>query len=66
MNEKEDFISEPFIVKTIIDEETTLHDYEFNNNSQGNTSLSKTCFHAINALSGVGILSVRYALASGG
>ncbi|KAJ0232564.1 Amino acid transporter AVT1J [Hirschfeldia incana] len=67
MNEKEDIMSEPFIVKTINDEEATLHDYEFNNNNpQGNTSFSKTCFHGINALSGVGILSVPYALASGG
>ncbi|CAF1885932.1 unnamed protein product [Brassica oleracea var. botrytis] len=67
MNEKEDIMSEPFIVKTINDEEATLHDYElYNNNPQGNTSFSKTCFHGINALSGVGILSVPYALASGG
>ncbi|KAG2300441.1 hypothetical protein Bca4012_012061 [Brassica carinata] len=66
MNKKEDFMSEPFIVKTDSNEETTLHDYDLNNNSQGNTSLSKTCFHGINALSGVGILSVPYALASGG
>ncbi|CAN7068070.1 hypothetical protein IGI04_041409 [Brassica rapa subsp. trilocularis] len=66
MNEKEDFMSEPFIVKTINDEETTLHDYQFDSNSQGNTSFSKTCFHGINALSGIGIISVPYALASGG
>ncbi|RID73444.1 hypothetical protein BRARA_B00597 [Brassica rapa] len=67
MNEKEDIMSEPFIVKTINDEEATLHHYErYNNNPQGNTSFSKTCFHGINALSGVGILSVPYALASGG
>ncbi|KAJ4912088.1 Transmembrane amino acid transporter family protein [Raphanus sativus] len=67
MNEKEDIMSEPFIVKTINDEEATPRDYEFNhNNPQGNTSFSKTCFHGINALSGVGILSVPYALASGG
>ncbi|CAN7037804.1 hypothetical protein IGI04_004827 [Brassica rapa subsp. trilocularis] len=67
MNEKEDIMSEPFIVKTINDEEATLRDYErYNNNPQGNTSFSKTCFHGINALSGVGILSVPYALASGG
>ncbi|CAH9088841.1 unnamed protein product [Cuscuta epithymum] len=32
----------------------------------GKTSFSKTCFNGINALSGVGILSVPYALASGG
>ncbi|CAH8386728.1 unnamed protein product [Eruca vesicaria subsp. sativa] len=67
MNEKEDIMSEPFIVKTINDEEATLRDYEINNTiPQGNTSFSKTCFHGINALSGVGILSVPYALASGG
>lgn len=53
MNKKEDFMSEPFIVKTDSNEETTLHDYDLNNNSQGNTSLSKTCFHGINALSGL-------------
>ncbi|EOA20603.1 hypothetical protein CARUB_v10000919mg, partial [Capsella rubella] len=65
--EKKDFMSEPFIVKNIDyddDEEATIvDDY---NNSQGKTSFSKTCFHGINALSGVGILSVPYALASGG
>ncbi|KFK25768.1 hypothetical protein AALP_AA8G157200 [Arabis alpina] len=66
MNEKEDFMSEPFIAKKIDDEEATLHEYDFDNNSHGNTSFSKTCFHGINALSGVGILSVPYALASGG
>ncbi|KAL1205922.1 Amino acid transporter AVT1J [Cardamine amara subsp. amara] len=65
MNGKEDFMSEPFIVKKIDDEEeATLHDYY--DNSHSNTSFSKTCFHGINALSGVGILSVPYALASGG
>lgn len=54
MNEKEDIMSEPFIVKTINDEEATPRDYEFNhNNPQGNTSFSKTCFHGINALSGL-------------
>ncbi|XP_010420182.1 PREDICTED: vacuolar amino acid transporter 1-like [Camelina sativa] len=63
MSEEKDIMSEPFIVKNIDDdEEATLNDY----NSQGNTSFSKTCFHGINALSGVGILSVPYALASGG
>ncbi|VVB14560.1 unnamed protein product [Arabis nemorensis] len=60
-------MSEPFIVKKIDDEEeATLHDYDSDSNPQGNTSFSKTCFHGINALSGVGILSVPYALASGG
>ncbi|CAI9763249.1 unnamed protein product [Fraxinus pennsylvanica] len=32
----------------------------------GSTSFFKTCFNGLNALSGVGILSVPYALASGG
>ncbi|KAK7305447.1 hypothetical protein VNO77_43353 [Canavalia gladiata] len=32
----------------------------------GNTSFFKTCFHLINALSGVGIISMPYAVASGG
>lgn len=54
MNEKEDFMSDPFIIKKIDDEEATLHDYDLDNNSQeGNTSFSKTCFHGINALSGL-------------
>ncbi|XAR51732.1 hypothetical protein NMG60_11006448 [Bertholletia excelsa] len=34
--------------------------------SEGNTSFFKTCFNGLNALSGIGILSVPYALASGG
>lgn len=42
-------MSEPFIVKKIDDEEASLDDY----NSQGNSSFSKTCFHGINALSGL-------------
>ncbi|KAL2333002.1 hypothetical protein Fmac_014215 [Flemingia macrophylla] len=32
----------------------------------GNTPFFKTCFHLINALSGVGVISMPYALASGG
>ncbi|XP_028754074.1 amino acid transporter AVT1I-like [Neltuma alba] len=32
----------------------------------GNTSSFKTCFHGINAISGIGIVSIPYALASGG
>ncbi|RYR79553.1 hypothetical protein Ahy_A01g004358 isoform B [Arachis hypogaea] len=32
----------------------------------GNTSFFKTCFHGINAISGIGIVSIPYALASGG
>ncbi|XP_055827847.1 amino acid transporter AVT1J-like [Solanum dulcamara] len=36
------------------------------NTISGPTSFSRTCFNGLNALSGVGILSVPYALASGG
>ncbi|KAL3525929.1 hypothetical protein ACH5RR_014301 [Cinchona calisaya] len=36
------------------------------NSRSGNTSFYKTCFNGLNALSGVGILSVPYALSSGG
>ncbi|KEH34376.1 putative amino acid transporter, transmembrane domain-containing protein [Medicago truncatula] len=32
----------------------------------GNASSFKTCFHLVNAISGVGIVSIPYALASGG
>jgi vesicular inhibitory amino acid transporter len=49
MSEDKDYMSEPFIVKKIDDEESLLDDY----NPQGNTSFSKTCFHGINALSGL-------------
>ncbi|GFY84907.1 transmembrane amino acid transporter family protein [Actinidia rufa] len=35
-------------------------------NAEGNTSFFKTCFNGVNALSGVGILSVPYAVSSGG
>jgi vesicular inhibitory amino acid transporter len=35
-------------------------------NNNVTTSFLKTCFNGLNALSGVGILSVPYALASGG
>ncbi|XP_059670339.1 amino acid transporter AVT1J-like isoform X1 [Cornus florida] len=34
--------------------------------SAGTTSFSKTCFNGLNVMSGVGILSVPYALSSGG
>ncbi|KAJ7974404.1 putative Amino acid transporter [Quillaja saponaria] len=37
-----------------------------NNNKDGTTSFIKTCFNGLNALSGVGILSIPYALSSGG
>nr|XP_010317522.1 amino acid transporter AVT1J-like isoform X2 [Solanum lycopersicum] len=52
-----------------------LLDNCYNNNNDGRiedntisgpTSFSRTCFNGLNALSGVGILSVPYALASGG
>lgn len=36
------------------------------NTISGPTTFSRTCFNGLNALSGVGILSVPYALASGG
>ncbi|RZC60855.1 hypothetical protein C5167_022612 [Papaver somniferum] len=46
------------------DEESVLDDnYK---ETLGTSSFFKTCFNGINALSGVGILSVPYALASGG
>ncbi|XP_052627414.1 amino acid transporter AVT1I isoform X2 [Lactuca sativa] len=37
-----------------------------NNTTTGTASFISTCFNALNALSGVGILSIPYALASGG
>ncbi|CAI9283196.1 unnamed protein product [Lactuca saligna] len=37
-----------------------------NNTATGTASFISTCFNALNALSGVGILSIPYALASGG
>ncbi|CAH1420809.1 unnamed protein product [Lactuca virosa] len=37
-----------------------------NNTAIGTASFISTCFNALNALSGVGILSIPYALASGG
>ncbi|MCL7031989.1 hypothetical protein MKW94_005292 [Papaver nudicaule] len=39
---------------------------QLTNFKEGTSSFFKTCFNGINALSGVGILSVPYALASGG
>ncbi|XP_016510810.1 amino acid transporter AVT1I-like [Nicotiana tabacum] len=49
-------------------EETGLEDPQVQHEfvSAGPTSFSRTCFNGLNALSGVGILSVPYALASGG
>ncbi|XP_047317797.1 amino acid transporter AVT1J-like [Impatiens glandulifera] len=42
------------------------NDSQTDEEEEGNTSFFKTCFNGLNALSGVGILSVPYALASGG
>ncbi|KAL6324929.1 hypothetical protein AAG906_019837 [Vitis piasezkii] len=45
-----------------------VEDIESNGGKQdvGSTSFFKTCFNGLNALSGVGILSIPYALSSGG
>ncbi|XP_010551853.1 PREDICTED: vacuolar amino acid transporter 1 isoform X2 [Tarenaya hassleriana] len=64
---EEEFLSSPLIVaeqKHCKDEEGEI--CESLNKNSSTSALSKTCFHGINALSGVGILSVPYALASGG
>ncbi|KAJ0042018.1 hypothetical protein Pint_19219 [Pistacia integerrima] len=61
-------------VPLIVDDENQhavgrkLEEIESNHDSHrtGSTSFFKTCFHGLNALSGVGILSTPYALASGG
>ncbi|XP_019157107.1 PREDICTED: vacuolar amino acid transporter 1 isoform X2 [Ipomoea nil] len=50
------------ITVNLLDGHKKLHQ----NPASGQTSFSKTCFNGINALSGVGILSVPYALACGG
>ncbi|XP_042064227.1 amino acid transporter AVT1J-like [Salvia splendens] len=42
------------------------HQLRHHNSVSGSTSFFKTCFNGVNALSGVGILSVPYALSSGG
>ncbi|XP_047951268.1 amino acid transporter AVT1J-like isoform X1 [Salvia hispanica] len=42
------------------------HQLRRHNSGSGSTSFFKTCFNGVNALSGVGILSVPYALSSGG
>ncbi|KAK1265902.1 hypothetical protein QJS04_geneDACA000604 [Acorus gramineus] len=51
-----------------IDEPLILHIHEDDSHSRdtGGTTFSRTCFNGINALSGVGILSIPYALAQGG
>ncbi|XP_071731067.1 amino acid transporter AVT1I-like [Rutidosis leptorrhynchoides] len=49
----------------LFDNEKKEEDEEYIS-STGNASFISTCFNGVNALSGVGILSVPYALASGG
>ncbi|KAI3948278.1 hypothetical protein MKW92_035266 [Papaver armeniacum] len=61
INVKEEHICIPINTKQS-DEESALDDKEI----LGTSTFFKTCFNGINALSGVGILSVPYALASGG
>ncbi|KAI3841898.1 hypothetical protein MKX03_024975 [Papaver bracteatum] len=61
INVKEDHIEIPINTKQT-DEESVLDDKEI----LGTSTFFKTCFNGMNALSGVGILSVPYALASGG
>nr|XP_043614254.1 amino acid transporter AVT1I-like [Erigeron canadensis] len=46
------------------DVETKVEEKQYNN--MGTTSFISTCFNCLNSLSGVGILSISYALASGG
>ncbi|XP_057957123.1 amino acid transporter AVT1I isoform X1 [Malania oleifera] len=50
------------------EKQRSLEDLESNGDYRdtGTTSFFKTCFNGLNALSGVGILSVPYALSSGG
>ncbi|KAG6384620.1 hypothetical protein SASPL_115234 [Salvia splendens] len=48
------------------DESAHQHQLGRRNSVPGSTSFFKTCFNGVNALSGVGILSVPYALSSGG
>ncbi|OVA08994.1 Amino acid transporter [Macleaya cordata] len=49
------------------DEEVGIYDhYDDYLSKEGTSSFFMTCFNGLNALSGVGILSVPYALASGG
>ncbi|OVA09000.1 Amino acid transporter [Macleaya cordata] len=51
----------------IADHETCHYHYHYQPaNKEGTSTFFKTCFNGLNALSGVGILSVPYALASGG
>ncbi|OVA08999.1 Amino acid transporter [Macleaya cordata] len=50
----------------VVDEEAVADHYHQNNFKEGTSTFFKTCFNGFNALSGVGILTVPYALASGG
>ncbi|XP_026421720.1 amino acid transporter AVT1I-like [Papaver somniferum] len=61
INVKEERIDIPINTKQS-DEESALDEKEI----LGTSTFFKTCFNGMNALSGVGILSVPYALASGG
>ncbi|KAI3973315.1 hypothetical protein MKX01_020690 [Papaver californicum] len=73
MGEYHDALTTPLVINVeeehIIPINTKQTDEEslvLNDDNQGTSTFFKTCFNGINALSGVGILSVPYALASGG
>ncbi|XP_042486151.1 amino acid transporter AVT1I-like, partial [Macadamia integrifolia] len=53
----------PFVVKDVRVEDVEANPYL---RSTGTATFFKTCFNGLNALSGVGILSVPYALSEGG
>ncbi|XP_047946122.1 amino acid transporter AVT1J-like isoform X1 [Salvia hispanica] len=59
-------IGVPLLADKGEDESTHQHQLSRHNSVPGSTSFFKTCFNGVNALSGVGILSVPYALSSGG
>ncbi|KAH7532646.1 hypothetical protein FEM48_Zijuj04G0044000 [Ziziphus jujuba var. spinosa] len=48
------------------EEHSRVLEFKLQGNDAENTSFYKTCFNGLNALSGVGILSLPYALSSGG
>ncbi|GJZ33364.1 amino acid transporter AVT1I-like protein [Tanacetum coccineum] len=57
----------PLLFESSKDVGTKQVEEQYNNiGSSGTTSFMSTCFNGLNALSGVGILSIPYALASGG
>ncbi|KAF5181766.1 Amino acid transporter [Thalictrum thalictroides] len=57
--------NDPSVV--IIDEIDNHDDIDYNPyHKEGTASFFKTCFNGLNALSGVGLLSIPYALSSGG